>query len=154
MIKADVLISNKDWKKYISNPNAYLNKKLKKAQKKIILLKKNKLDFSLSLSGSSEIKRLNKKFRKKDKITDILSFPSYEKEMLQKLLKKQDKVYLGDIIINITKIIEQSKNQNFLVTFDKIWIHGLTHLLGYRHKSNRDFSIMQNLENKIIKAVQ
>ena len=74
--------------------------------------------------------------------------------MLQKLLKKQDKVYLGDIIINITKIIEQSKNQNFLVTFDKIWIHGLTHLLGYRHKSNRDFSIMQNLENKIIKAVQ
>jgi len=154
MIKVDVLITNKDWKNHISNPNTYLNKKLKKAEKKISLLKRNKLNFSLLLSGGNEIKKLNKKFRKKNKITDILSFPFYEKKVLQKLLKKKNKVYLGDIIINLNKIIKQSKNQNFFVSFDKIWIHGLVHLLGYRHKSNHDFSLMQKLENKIIKSVQ
>ena len=40
MIKADVLITNKDWKNYISNPNIYLNKKLKKAEKKNRFIKK------------------------------------------------------------------------------------------------------------------
>jgi len=154
MIKADVLITNKDWKNYISNPNIYLNKKLKKAEKKIGLLKKNKLNFSLLLSGGNEIKKLNKKFRKKNKITDIISFPFYKKKLLQKLLKKKNKIYLGDIIINLNKIVEQSKNQFFFAAFDKMWIHGLTHLLGYCHKSNRDFLLMKKLENKIIKSVQ
>ena len=154
MIKVNVLITNKDWKKYISKPNNYLNKKLKKAEKKLRIFKKNKLNFSLLLSKGDEIKKLNKKFRKKNKTTDVLSFPFYEKKMLQKLLKKKSSVYLGDIIINFNKIIEQSKKNNFLVIFDKIWIHGLAHLLGYRHKSNRDFLLMQKLENKIIKSVK
>jgi len=82
MIKVDVLVDNKNWKKYIINPNNYLKNKLKKAEKKINILKKNKLNFTLLLSGSNEIKKLNKKFRKKNKTTDILSFPFYEKKKL------------------------------------------------------------------------
>ena len=80
MIKADVLVDNKTWKKYIGNPNIYLKKKLKKAEKKIGILKKNKLIFTLLLSGNNEIKKLNKKFRKKNITTDILSFPFHEKK--------------------------------------------------------------------------
>ena len=155
MIKADVLVDNKTWKKYIGNPNIYLNKKLKKAEKKIGILKKNKLIFTLLLSGNNEIKKLNKKFRKKNIVTDILSFPFHEKKKLHNLTRgNSNDIYLGDIIINLNKIIEASKKENFLVIFDKIWIHGLTHLLGYRHKSNRDFSSMQKLEKKIIKFIK
>ena len=44
----------------------------------------------------------------------------------------------------------KKKDKDFFLNFDKIWIHGLVHLLGYRHKSNRDFSIMTKLENKLI----
>jgi vancomycin permeability regulator SanA len=65
MIKADVLVKNKDWKKYIRNPNTYLKNRLKKAEKKISIFKKNKLNFTLLLSGNNEVKKLNKKFRKK-----------------------------------------------------------------------------------------
>jgi len=155
MIKVDVLVKNKAWKKYIRNPNNYLKNKIKKAEKKISILKKNKLYFTLLLSESNEIKKLNKKFRKKNKSTDILSFPFYEKKILNYLIrKKQDSIYLGDVIINLNEIIKQSKNQNFSAVFDKIWVHGLIHLLGYRHKSNRDYSLMQKLENKVIKSLQ
>jgi len=155
MIKVNVLVSSKSWKKYINNPNNYLKNKLKKTEKKISILKKNKLTFTLLLSGDNEIKKLNRKFRKKNKITDVLSFPSYKKKVLQVLMKNKNKnIYLGDIIINLNKIIKQSKNENFSLAFDKIWIHGLVHLLGYRHKSNLDFSTMQKLENKIIKSIQ
>tara|TARA_B110000967_G_scaffold198317_1_gene231146 strand:- start:369 stop:836 length:468 start_codon:yes stop_codon:yes gene_type:complete len=155
MIKVDVLISNKKWENYISNPSIYLKKKLKSAEKKIYILKKNKLNFTLLLSGNSEIQQLNKKFRKKNKTTDILSFPFHEKKVLKNLMRnKNNKIYLGDIIINLDKIIKNSEKQIFSFTFDKIWIHGLTHLLGYRHKSNQDFSIMRKLESKIIKSIQ
>ena len=84
-----------------------------------------------------------------------MSFPFYEKNILYKLLrKKQTSIYLGDIIVNLDKIIKKSKKESFNIVFDKIWIHGLVHLLGYRHKSNQDFSVMQKLENKIIKSLQ
>jgi len=155
MIKADVLVNNKDWKKYIRNPNTYLKNRLKKAEKKISLFKKNKLNFTLLLSGNNEVKKLNKKFRKKNKTTDILSFPFHEKKILHKLIiNNNTNIYLGDIIINLNKIIKKSQKQNFSIVFDKIWIHGLTHLLGHRHKSNQDFSIMHKFESKIIKSIQ
>ena len=103
MIKASVLVDNKSWKKYISNPNIFLKKKLKKTEKKIGIFKKNKLSFTLLLSGDSQIKKLNKKFRKKNKITDVLSFPFHEKITLYKLINNNNNnIYLGDIIINLS----------------------------------------------------
>tara|TARA_B110000977_G_C10900609_1_gene425132 strand:- start:353 stop:817 length:465 start_codon:yes stop_codon:yes gene_type:complete len=154
MIKVDVVVNYKNWKKYINNPSTYLKKKMKKVEKKINIFKKNKFNFTLLLSDNIQIKKLNRKFRKKNRTTDILSFPFHEKEKLYKLMRNNTNIYLGDIIINLNKIIKESKKQNFFVVFDKIWIHGLTHLLGHRHKSNKDFLIMQKLENKIIKSIQ
>ena len=65
MITVDVLVSNKAWKKYIKNPNTYLKNRLKIVEKKLNIFKKNKLNFTILLSGKNEIKSLNKKFRKK-----------------------------------------------------------------------------------------
>ena len=79
MITVDVLANNKAWKKYIKNPNIYLKNKLKIVENKFNVFKKNKLSFTILLSGNNEIKILNKKFRKKNKVTDILSFPFHEK---------------------------------------------------------------------------
>ena len=80
MIKADVLIINRDWKQFIRTPHLYISKKLKKIDKKIRLFKGNKYNFTLKLSGSSEVKKLNIKFRKKKKNNDILSFYFYKKK--------------------------------------------------------------------------
>ena len=56
------------------------------------------------LSGEKDIKYLNKKFRKKNSSTDVLSFPFYEKKDLLNLINKKEKIYLGDIILNFEKI--------------------------------------------------
>ena len=152
MIKADVLITNKNWSKYIEIPGLYINKKLKRINKKLNIFKKNNFQFTILLSGNNEVKKLNKKFRKKNKTTDILSFPFYERKALNTLLKeKKTEIYLGDIIINLNKMISKTNEKDFLLNFDKIWIHGLAHLFGYRHKSNIDFSIMKKIETKLIK---
>ena len=56
------------------------------------------------------------------------------------------------MIINLNKIKNEKKIEIFYLNFDKIWIHGLVHLLGYRHKSNIDFSIMKKIENKLLQS--
>ena len=155
MIRANILIDNKNWKKYIKFPSLYINQKLEKTEERLNIFKRNNLNFTILLSGDREVKKLNNKFRKKNKTTDILSFPFHENKDLEKLLKKKKKqIYLGDIIINLNKMISQIKDKNFLLSFDKIWVHGLAHLLGYRHKSNRDFSLMRKLEDKLIKLLK
>lgn len=154
MIKINVLVEDKNWKKFLPRPELYFNKKIKNVAKKISLFKKKDFSFTLLLSGDKEIKKLNKKFRKKDSTTDVLSFPFYEKKLLLKLIKNSPNIYLGDIIINHNKIEKQKKKRLFLLNFEKLWVHGLLHLFGHKHKSDKDYLIMQKLENKILKAIK
>ena len=67
MIKVDVFIQEKKWKKYIANPQKYLKNRTNKIRNLIPLLKNKKIVFSILLAGNMEIKKLNKKFRKKNK---------------------------------------------------------------------------------------
>ena len=65
------------------------------------------------LSNTKEIKKLNSKFRKKNKSTDVLSFPFYNKKNLKKKIKNEKEIYLGDIIINLNKIRSKKNMKNF-----------------------------------------
>ena len=151
MIKIDVFVKDKNWKNYISNPNKYFNKQAKKINLNF-LLKAKYINFSILLAGNKEIKTFNKKFRKKNKITDVLSFPYSTPSEIREKKKINRKVYLGDIILNLYKI-DKRKNK-FKNEFNKLWVHGLVHLLGYKHYKNIDFFKMRKIENKIIKQLK
>tara|TARA_A100001011_G_scaffold171380_1_gene180241 strand:+ start:1267 stop:1719 length:453 start_codon:yes stop_codon:yes gene_type:complete len=148
MIKVDVFIKNKNWKKKISNPQKYLKSRVKYLRNSISFLKNKKINFSIQLAGNKEIKLLNKKFRKKSKSTDVLSFPYNNLNTLKKLKKKD--IYLGDIILNYYKI----KKKNFKENFNKLWIHGFLHLVGHKHKKNNDYYKMNKLEKLIFSRIQ
>ena len=100
------------------------------------------------LSGNKEIKLLNKKFRKINKSTDVLSFPFQKKDEFKKKLKKEKEIYLGDIIINLNKIKNRKVLKIFKFEFDRLWIHGLVHLFGHDHKKKKDFLKMRQIEKK------
>tara|TARA_A100001011_G_scaffold217998_1_gene225923 strand:- start:923 stop:1381 length:459 start_codon:yes stop_codon:yes gene_type:complete len=151
MIKIDVFVKDKNWKNYISDPNKYLNKLAKRINLNFIAKSKS-INFSIRLTGNKEIKILNKKFRKKNKTTDVLSFPYYIPSETKDKLKINKKIYLGDIVINLYKI-DKTKNK-FEKEFNKLWVHGLVHLLGHKHYKNKDFFKMMKIENKIIKQLK
>ena len=148
MIKINVIVKDKTWFKFIKNPETYLKKKIKIIQRDNFFRKK-KYNFSVLLSGTKEIKYLNKKFKKKNKTTDILSFPSQNKKDLKKLFKSNLEIYLGDIIINLKKINNSSKKL-FKKRFDVLWIHGLIHLFGYDHKIDSNYKKMSAIEKKLL----
>ena len=153
MIKINVITNNINWLDYLKKPNNYLDKKIKKLNLKEKKFQRNQIFCTLLLSGNKEIKYLNKRFRKKDKTTDILSFPFQTKKELEKKLKKEKEIYLGDIIINLNKIKNKNLNKNFKKEFDRLWIHGLVHLFGYDHKKNKDFYKMYKIEKKYFDLV-
>ena len=88
------------------------------------------------------MKNLNFKFRKKNKPTDVLSFP------LKNYIDKN--LYIGDIAISYEIINKRSKLSNFFIEFDKMWIHGYFHLNGYDHKKLKDFKKMYKKENLVL----
>ena len=88
------------------------------------------------------MKSLNNKFRKKNKTTDVLSFP-----LNYKLTKNS---YLGDMAISYEIVNKRSTKSNFFFEFDKMWIHGYLHLLGHDHKKKKDFLKMKKIEDLIL----
>ena len=88
MIKINVIVKDKIWLKFIKNPETYLKRKIKDIQNDNFFGKK-KYSFSLKLSSTKEIKNLNKQFRKKNKETDILSFPNQTKKKISNFKKSK-----------------------------------------------------------------
>ena len=74
MIKANVILGNSNWKRILKKPDDYLRKRLK-ILSKTSSFKSKKHEFSILLTNDKEMKNLNYKFRKKNKTTDVLSFP-------------------------------------------------------------------------------
>ena len=150
MIKFNVILSNFEWEKYIKKPNSFIEKKLEIINKKDNSFKKKVIFCTLLLSGNNEIKKLNKKFRNKNKHTDILSFP------FQKYSKNLKEIYLGDIIISFNHINKPRNlsNYEFRKKATKMFIHGFLHLLDFNHIKEKEYKMMLHEENKIFKSVQ
>ena len=154
MIKINVITSNLGWRNYIKNPNNFIDKKINIYNKNNKTFKNNTIYCTLLLSGSKEIKKLNFKFRKKNKSTDVLSFPFYKKKELRNILKKEKEIYLGDIIINFNEVGYKNNLKLFKSRFDKLWVHGLVHLFGHDHKSEKDFKKMKRVEIEYLKNIK
>jgi len=97
------------------------------------------------------MKRLNKKFRNQNKSTDVLSFPFFSSNNLKFIKKK--KLYIGDVATSYEIINSRSKKNNFLLEFDKAWVHGLLHLIGYNHIKNKDYFKMNKIEKRILNSI-
>ena len=151
MIKVNVEIDNKSWHKKIQRPQTYFNKKLRKISLLTRLFKNKNLAFTILLTNSLNIKKLNKKFRKRNKTTDVLSFPFFSSKNLS--LVKENNIYIGDIAVCYEIISKRSKKNSFISEFDKVWVHGLLHLLGYDHIKNKDYFKMNKFEKRILNLI-
>ena len=149
MIKVNVLSEEKSWSKKIKRSQKFFDNICKKFPKKFRFLNK-KAYLTLLLSNNKKIKDLNRKFRKKNKHTDVLSFPFEQKKGNLK------EIYLGDIIISFN-YMNKPKNLNskeFKQKTIKIFIHGFLHLLGYDHIKEKDYKKMFLMEQKVFKSIE
>ena len=148
MINVNVFSDEKAWSKRIKKKELFFKKICDSFPKKYKFLNK-KVSFNLLLSNNKKIKKLNKSFRKKNKPTDILSFPFNKKVKISK------QTFIGDIIISYN-FINKPKSQKikiFKIKLIKIFIHGFLHLLGFNHLKNKDYVKMLKEEDRIYQSV-
>ncbi|MBI2062144.1 MAG: rRNA maturation RNase YbeY [Candidatus Yanofskybacteria bacterium] len=142
------------FKNYTSHkaPNEKFFKKVLDTGINELNIKYKNIEIGLNLVEEAKIKELNKKYRGKNEVTDVLSFPLDEVR-----LKKHGILPLGDIFICLTFSIKEAERQNIGLKKELAWltVHGFLHLLGYDHeRSAKDKKKMFQLENKILKKVE
>ena len=149
MINVDVISESNLWSKKIKKKDIFFNTLVSYFPKKYRFIKK-KVSLTILLSNNKNIKKLNKKFRNKNKPTDVLSFP------LEKKLNLKKNLYLGDIVISYEFMNNPKslKNLEFKNKVTKIFIHGFLHLLGYDHVKMKNFKKMIKEEEKIYLATK
>ena len=133
----------------IDKPNIDLNNKIidnifEKISNKIDKIQKWTLN--IVFVDSDSIKKLNKDYRKIDKVTDVLSFHYFESF---EDLKNNDIAW--EIILNYDKILEQAKEFNLTPEqeFYKLLIHSILHILWYDHEDDINYNIMSTFEKRI-----
>ncbi len=96
-------------------------------------------ELSITLVADEEIRRLNHRYRKRDEVTDVLSFPL-------------DQELLGEIIIAAGRARKQSRDYGHSLKREigYLTVHGILHLLGYNHKKETGRETMRKREEKIL----
>ncbi len=97
------------------------------------------------------MRTLNRRYRGKDKTTDVLSFLYAERQI------KKTKMIVGDILLSMTEVRRQAGERKLSVAFiaHELIVHGVLHLLGYDHeRSTREAKIMFDLQKKILGSLQ
>ena|SRR3989339_16390 len=100
-------------------------------------------EVSIALVGDRVMRRLNREYRGRDKVTDVLSFSG-------------EGDYFGEIIIDYAQIKRQAKkfSPSPRAEFIFILVHGLLHLAGYDDKSEKGKKEMERLGHEFIKKIK
>ncbi len=129
------------------------------ADLQIILDALNYSDFDISvlITTNKTIREYNRDYRKKDKATDILSFPYHPALVAGKRIKvkhEEDK-NLGDLIISAEYVTKaaQELNVTFEARMKTLLVHGVCHLLGYDHIIDSDWRSMRAKEAFLLKKI-
>ncbi len=106
--------------------------------------------FSLALVGPAAIRKWNRLYRRRDKVTDVLSFAETD---LEPKIREGRENYLGEILICLPQAGEQAKEYGSTLAgeLSRLLIHGLAHLVGYEHEgvSKKKAQEMRDFEEKV-----
>lgn len=118
-------------------------------------LPNKKLLVSITLTNPKNIRELNKEYRNIDKSTDVLSFPMFEKEEINKMVKENKWEYndiLGDMVISIEQVQIQAEEygHSFERELSYMVVHSFYHLMGYDHIKEEDKQVMRPKEEYVL----
>lgn len=116
------------------------------ADKALVFPSSKNFNLSLALVSRAEIKRINRIWRKKNEVTDVLSFAEF-KSLKTIRASREKEVFLGEIILCYDDIKVYAKKNGLKIKAElaKVFLHGILHLLGWKHGSK-----MFALQNKFL----
>lgn len=110
-------------------------------------------EVSVSFVSNQEIRKLNKSYRQKDSVTDVLSFPLTSEDGRVEINTETGAVLLGDIVISIETAVKQANIYGHSLSREIgfLTVHSMLHLLGYDHETSPlDERIMREKEESVL----
>jgi probable rRNA maturation factor len=110
--------------------------------------------------NDARMREINFEFRRKDKPTDVLSFPQYTPHEIRGVTTPRNSAgtYLGDLVISSETTIRQAKHFGVTVRAEltRLIIHGILHLIGYDHEGvlPREAQAMRRRERALREVVE
>jgi probable rRNA maturation factor len=136
------------------NPNLQINLESSLFEKacQVTLLETNieqDPELTVVITDNIQIRKLNKKFRKIDTETDVLSFPADE------INPETGNGYLGDVIISYTQAFKQASQSNHPVEkeLQLLTVHGVLHLIGFDHTNKEEKNRMWDVQDEVLKKL-
>lgn len=131
--------------RYIGLSSSYIKKVVEITLK---YLKKRNIEFSIHFIGDRRMRSINRDYRDIDSTTDVIAFAMQEG-------REFDKTDFGDIFISPEKVKRQAKQQSisYKEELTRVLIHGILHLNGYDHVTQKEEKVMFGIQEKLIKKV-
>ena len=153
MVEIDYSIEDNRWKPYTKNLKKYINNIFNDIVDVLYynsFFKDKTIEISIIFTNDNNIRKINKEYRNCNKVTNVLSFPLYEKELFN---LKDNYILIGDIILSYDTI----KNESIDITFEDhlthLIIHSILHLFGFDHIEDKEAEEMERIEIDILKKM-
>jgi len=114
---------------------------LKQVVEEVLKTEHQKGEISLAFIGPARMRKLNRMYRKKNRVTDVLSFPEREVKFKEFAIEGIEKSpSLGEIVICLREVKKSAKRANipFEQQLLRVLIHGVLHLIGYDHEKSKE----------------
>ncbi len=114
-------------------------------------------EVTIVLGDDQILRDLNRRFRGQDRPTNVLAFPAggYETSAQADAAHPEMGGYLGDVILARETLFREAETAGKSVAahFAHLVVHGILHLLGHDHHTDREAEIMETAERRILKAM-
>ncbi len=152
-------MSSKQWQKLVDVWSTFLSPKTPCSQLKNAFNQTRRWEVAIEICGDYRIRKLNNTFRKKNKVTDVLSFPQFNdlRKLKKDFFPSNVVTSLGDIVICLPQARRQAKAHQISNDLELAYLanHGILHLIGFDHEiSNKEENIMQQWEDHLIEKLQ
>ena len=117
----------------------------------------NEPEVSVTIVDDAEILELNREYREKDSVTDVLSFPQFEghDDLLEDLLDDEMSTLIGDVVICYDQAQRQAEEYGTGITREVLYlfVHSIMHLFGYDHMEEDEKAVMRAREEEVLSAI-
>ena len=116
-----------------------------------------KPELGVTIVDDGEILELNREYREKDSVTDVLSFPQFEghDDLLADLRNDEASTLIGDVVICYEQAERQADEYDTGITREILYlfVHSVMHLFGYDHMEEDEKAVMRKREEEVLAAI-
>lgn len=112
----------------------------------------------VTIVDDDEILELNREYREKDRVTDVLSFPQFacREDLLSELINEEaEETLVGDVVICYDQAVRQAEEYGTGLTREMLYlfVHSMMHLFGYDHMEEDEKKVMRAREEAVLSAI-